>query len=343
LSISMAPGISRLIVYEAPNCCYYWVDILKQMQEDDSAKQISCSWLFDYDDPNADTIYQEFILQGQSFFQCSGDYLAFYNGVSQWTDDPYVTLVGGTMLTTTNNGAWFSEAVWKNDSKNGSGGGVSASYLGNVPIPAWQQGVNNAANDGSATMRNVPDVALLAYDGWVISDNGSTDWWWGTSLAAPLWAGYMALINQQAAACSEPPLGFLNPIIYGIGGSSLYASCFHDITTGNNTNKNSANVYFAVPGYDLCTGWGSPGPNLINVLTELPGLYNVTHNPNGSVTLFSLSVPGSTNMVLSTTNLSAHPVWQTISTNIAGVGGTWQFTDTNAVKYKARFYRILSY
>jgi len=268
MSIAMAPGLSRVIVYESANCCYYWVDILKRMQQDNAAKQLSCSWLFDYDDPNAEPIYQQMAMQGQSFFQCSGDYLAFYNGVSQWTDDANVTLVGGTMLTTTTSGTWSSETTWINgDGTIGSGGGISASYMGNVPIPSWQVGIDMTANHGSTTMRNVPDVSMVAYDAWVIWDNGSSNWWWGTSIAAPLWAGFTALVNQQAALNGQPPVGFINPAVYSLGRGSTYNSCFHDITTGNNINTHSSGLYSAVTGYDLCTGWGSPnGTNLISVL-----------------------------------------------------------------------------
>ena len=65
------------------------------------------------------------------------------------------------------------------------------------------------------------------------------------------------------------PVGFLNPALYAIGQgkSVVYNAAFHDITTGNNTWSNSPNLFYAVPGYDLCTGWGTPaGTNLINLL-----------------------------------------------------------------------------
>lgn len=347
--MAMAPGISRLIVYEAPNCCSYWEDIIKRMQEDDSASQLSCSWLWEHDDANLDTIYQELAVQGQSFFQCSGDNLAFYNGdTGQWTDDPYVTLVGGTTLTTASSKSWSSETVWTNgDGVTGSGGGVSTTSIPNMggyPIPSWQKGINMTANGGSTTNRNVPDVAMIAYNAWVVWDGGKTGWWWGTSIAAPLWAGMTALANQQAAASSEPALGFLNPALYAIGSGSLYSSCFHDITTGNNVDSGSPGLYFAMPGYDLCTGWGTPnGVNLINVLTQTPNIYGAVRNTNGSVTLLSLCVPASTNIVFAATNLASPVVWKPISTNIAGSAGAWQFTDTNASRYKMRFYRLQSF
>ena len=344
--ISMAPGISRLIVYEAFNAGLTWVDILKQMQEDDTAKELSSSWLFDLDDPSADPIYEEFAMQGQSFFQCSGDYLAYYKGVPQWADDPNITIVGGTILTNGNNGSWAGESVWNNgDGVNGSGGGIStnlSSYSYSIPI--WQQGMNMKTNGGSTTQRNVPDVSMVADDAWVIWNNGDSASWWGTSIAAPLWAGLTALANQQAAARSEPTVGFLNPVIYDIGNGPLYTNCFHDITYGNNTSSHSPKLYYAVPGYDLCTGWGTPnGINLINVLTQTPYIYNFARNTNGAMTLYSVCVPGSTNLVLSATNLAPPIIWQAISTNVAGSNGDWQFSDTNAPRYKFRFYRLLSH
>jgi subtilase family serine protease len=164
-------------------------------------------------------------------------------------------------------GAWQSEMVWNWGGGIGSGGGISQIY----PIPVWQQGISMSANRGSATMRNIPDVALTADNILVIADNGiSKPGTGGTSAAAPLWAGFTALVNQQAAAVGQPPVGFLNPTIYTVGMERAFMSCFHDITTGNNTSSGSPNLFFAAPGYDLCIGWGTPkGNNLINMQTVL--------------------------------------------------------------------------
>ncbi|HTS16747.1 MAG TPA: S53 family peptidase, partial [Verrucomicrobiae bacterium] len=331
MSIAMAPGLSRVIVYESANCCYYWVDILKRMQQDNAAKQLSCSWLFDYDDPNAEPIYQQMAMQGQSFFQCSGDYLAFYNGVSQWTDDANVTLVGGTMLTTTTSGTWSSETTWINgDGTIGSGGGISASYMGNVPIPSWQVGIDMTANHGSTTMRNVPDVSMVAYDAWVIWDNGSSNWWWGTSIAAPLWAGFTALVNQQAALNGQPPVGFINPAVYSLGRGSTYNSCFHDITTGNNMvpcqagttdcpNQNMMIGYSAGTGYDLVSGLGS-----IDV-GALVAAWPASNNPPSTQFPGSITLSCSVSASLGTTTCSISPT--TITT---GQSATMTVTATNS-------------
>jgi len=116
-------------------------------------------------------------------------------------------------------------------------------------------------------MRNLPDVAAAAENVWVTYDNGKTESVGGTSCSSPLWAGFAALINQQAAAFGRPPVGFLNPAIYALGTAPGYTTNFHDITTGSNTNSDSPNAFSAVAGYDLCTGWGTPlGQNLINAL-----------------------------------------------------------------------------
>jgi len=144
----------------------------------------------------------------------------------------------------------------------GSGGGISLSYA----IPYWQQGLSMTANHGSTTQRNVPDVATVAIDldAYI---NGANEGGGGTSASAPLWAGFMALVNQQAASLGNPSAGFINPAIYAIGkgtGNTPYASAFHDITTGNNSVNGDG--YPAVAGYDLCTGWGTPAIGLINAL-----------------------------------------------------------------------------
>jgi uncharacterized repeat protein (TIGR03803 family) len=152
---------------------------------------------------------------------------------------------------------------WLGSGFVGSTGGSSAIYR----IPSWQQGLDMSANRGSTTMRNYPDVAIVA-DGFVTVANGVTSTGWdGASFASPLWAGFMALVNQEAAANGQPPVGFLNPALYALGQSADYTNDFHDITVGNDATATSGGLYAAVPGYDLCTGWGTPrGSNLIHAL-----------------------------------------------------------------------------
>jgi subtilase family serine protease len=223
------------------------------MATDNLASQLSCSWGFDID-ATAQQIFQQLAAQGQSFFLAAGD---------QPADDPYLTVVGGTTLTTDIAHHWSSETTW-----SGSGGGISSIY----PIPDWQQGLDMSANHGSTSMRNLPDVAMIADDVWEWADDGQSFAVVGTSIAAPLWAAFTALVNQQGTAQGKPPVGFLNPALYAIGKSAGYRQSFHDITTGNNTDSASPNLFFATAGYDLCTGWGTPngGANLINELLAPP-------------------------------------------------------------------------
>ena len=263
--VAMAPGLSKVIVYEAPDDGPGYLDILSRMATDNAAKQLSSSWIIP-DNPTADQSYLQFAAQRQSFFQASGDYDAYYPGIPEWADNTNITIVGGTTLSTTGpGGAYVSETVWNNgDGTRGSGGGISVNYA----IPSWQQGVNMSANGGSSTMRNIPDVAMVAENVSVIANDGQQQQVVGTSIAAPLWAGFTALVNQQRATNATSPIGFLNPAIYAIGKSANYTSCFHDITSGNNTSFGSPNQFYAVPRYDLCTGWGTPtGSNLINALS----------------------------------------------------------------------------
>jgi subtilase family serine protease len=269
MAISMAPGLAAVIVYEAgPNG--NWYDILNRMATDNLAKQLSCSWYIPGGpaDPVADQIFQQMAAQGQSFFDASGDYGAYTGPIDFPGDTPYITQVGGTTLTTSSpGGSVLSETVWNWGNGIASGGGISTSY----PIPSWQARANMAASGGSTTMRNTPDVSLTADNVYVRADAADQNVG-GTSCAAPLWAGLAALINQQAEANGRPSVGFINPPMYALGLEASYTLGLRDITTGSNSTPYSPPTMFqAVPGYDLCTGWGTPnGSNLINALV-LPG------------------------------------------------------------------------
>jgi uncharacterized repeat protein (TIGR01451 family) len=280
MAIVMATNLSQVIVYEAQNNGFTPIDVLNRIVTDNLAKQISSSWLIG-NNSSYDTAYKQMAAQGQSFFQASGDDGAFYPGIGQSADDTNITLVGGTTLYTTGpGGALMSESAWNwritdLPNTNSTGGGIS---LNNISIPVWQTGISMAGNQGSTTLRNIPDVALTADGIYIIADNGISYSIGGTSAAAPLWAGYTALINQQAVLSGNPTVGFLNPAIYAIGKGTNYALDFHDVTAGNNTNAAVANKYFAVAGYDLCTGWGTPnGTNLINALAPLTYFTSITN------------------------------------------------------------------
>jgi subtilase family serine protease len=260
---SMAPGMSQIRVYIAPGTSQIGVgdvDIFNAMATENIAKQLSCSWGWNPDDTaQLDPIFQEFAAQGQNLFVASGDAGAYTGSNSTDNSYPaesvYVVAVGGTDLTTNGaGGPWQSETAWLDS----SGGPADDGFA----IPSWQVGVANSSNHASATIRNVPDVAAEANTDNYLCDQGScTADYGGTSFAAPRWAGFLALVNQQAVTNGSSTLGFINPTIYSIGKGASYPEDFHDITSGSN------GTYSAVPGYDLVTGWGSPnGTGLINAL-----------------------------------------------------------------------------
>ena len=264
-ALSMAPGADIVEYFGSSD-----PDVFNAAASANIAKQMSTSFLWLPADPSTDEpIFQEMAAQGQSLFVATGDSGAYNPTLNPGfypADDPYVTGVGGTDLSTNGaGGAWASETAWI-----GSGGGIDTNGL---TIPSYQtlSGVINSTNFGSTTLRNIPDVSSDANtDSYWCSSGACYEGIGGTSLASPRWAGFMALINQQAANNDEPPVGFLNPIIYPLNLGAGYDSEFHDITNGNDGagSNGSTTSYTAVAGYDLATGWGSPnGQGLIDALT----------------------------------------------------------------------------
>lgn len=299
MAISMAPGVSQVIVYEGTSPD----DILNHMANDNQASQLSCSWNFVPPvDPIRDQIYEQFAAQGQTMFQSSGNSGAYASSPNSPSDDPNITVVGGTVLTTRGaGGPWQIETAWP-----GSGGGSSTDF----PIPTWQQGLVTLANQGSTAFRNIPDVSAVAASSiWLVAFGGQQGPIGGTSAAAPLWAGFAALANQQAAAQGVPPIGFLNPTLYAIGRSANYATAFHDITIGNNTNDSSPTNFFATVGYDLCTGWGSPnGSNLINALVSQPDALQIFPSTNLIATGSAGKFGGAATQYFTLTNIGVSAV-----------------------------------
>ena len=253
MAISMAPDLSQVVVYVGKSD----VSIFSQMAADHTSKQLSCSWGWADDESSLDPIFKEFAAQGQSVFVATGDGGSRTPASTVWpADDPYVTAVGGTDLTTDGpGGPWQSETGW-----SGSAGMPSKNK---VPIPGYQQlpGVIDSSNAGSTTLRNIPDVAAEANNQYSCYDGACGGGNSGTSYAAPQWAAFTAMVNQQAMAKTGTTVGFLNPRLYRIGLGPGYDIDFHDIVSGSNGK------YSAVAGYDLVTGWGSfDGPNLIDTL-----------------------------------------------------------------------------
>jgi xanthomonalisin len=268
---SLAPG-ANIYVYEGSD----GTTILNQIITDGKCKSVGVSWGWASDnmttqtsiDSTQDAVFEAMDAAGIACFVAAGDSATWTT--SQWAqsvtsssfnpinpaDEPYVTCVGGSELSTaTAGGAWSGEVVWPD-----CGSGYSHRYA----MPSYQSsGINWSSVAGaSTTMRNCCDVTSCGYDIYLDYDNGKeiAQNVGGTSCAAPLWAAFAALANQTAVAAGKSTMGYINPIIYGIGTSSSYATCLHDITSG--TDGIAAGV-----GIDMPSGWGSPvGLTTINAL-----------------------------------------------------------------------------
>ena len=325
-ALGMAPGLSSLVVYIGS------VDtaiISAMTTHSPLPTTIGCSWGWTPADPSTlNPYFQKMSAQGQNFFAASGDSSTWSSKNEAWpADNAFIVSVGGTDLVTASaGGAWKSETAWVD-----SGGGISPD---SIAIPSWQQlaGVINSTNKGSTTLRNGPDVSANAnFTFYVCADQTTctANEFGGTSFAAPMWAGYVALANQQLANNGEATLGFINPTIYAQNITSSYATDFHDITSG------TSGSFSAVTGYDLVTGWGSPnGVGLINALagggssptpnfaiSASPASVSVAQGSSGSSTI-TTTVSGGFNSAVALTS-SGQPTGVTVTfspTSIAAPG-----------------------
>ena len=189
-------------------------------------------------------------------------------GVNLLASDPLALAAGGTSLQASHStGSYIGETAWNSPPDPPARPGSSASGGGFSKVfhrPTYQDGVH-----GIGAFRGVPDVAadaaantgmtLATTDGGqnyvLVSANG-------TSAAAPFWAAVIALADQYAGR----HLGFVNPVIYRIGRSSLYDRAFHEVTTGTNTvvfPGQTITGYRAGPGWNPVTGWGSPNAEVL--------------------------------------------------------------------------------
>jgi subtilase family serine protease len=344
-AIGMAPGLSSLVMYIGSTDTAI---ISAMTTHSPLPTTIGCSWGWTPADPSTlNPYFQKMAAQGQNFFAASGDSSTWSKSNEAWpADNAYVVSVGGTDLVTASaGGAWKSETAWVD-----SGGGISPD---SIAIPSWQQlaGVINSSNKGSTTLRNGPDVSANAnFTFYVCADQTTctANDYGGTSFATPMWAGFIALVNQQLANNGEPTIGFINPTIYSQSVTSAYASEFHDITSG------TSGSFSAVTGYDLVTGWGSPnGTGLIDALAPTstspnftisasPASVSVVQGNNGSSTI-TTAVSGGFNSAIAL-SATGQPTGVTVSfspTSIAAPGsGTSTMTIAVASTTAAGTYPI---
>jgi subtilase family serine protease len=236
--------------------------------------QLSCSWGWKpTDTATDDPFFTEMSAQGQNFFVAAGDDGKWVKSGFYWpADDVNIVSVGGTDLDTSGAaGPWASETGWSD-----TGGGIGPD---DFTIPSWQVTAAAGCAKCSQTFRNGPDVSANSnFTFYVCADQKActANDYGGTSFATPMWAGYLALTNEQYLLNGNTStLGFINPALYAIGTGPNYATDFHDITSGGNSDGSTV-------GYDLSTGWGSPnGDNLLLALAGAPaaGSFTITTAP----------------------------------------------------------------
>jgi kumamolisin len=284
ISASVAPG-ADVAVYFNDGSQLGWVDtvgrVVHPQPGDPVCSVLSSSWYVLNGDDSAlasgvtaafvtavDQAFEDAAIQGVTVCIASGD----TGSESKVPDgkahvqypgsDPWVLSCGGTTIGSVS-GTSFDEWVW-NDGSGATGGGVSAIF----PLPWYQvdAGVPGSVNDGHHG-RGVPDVAANASvaSGYPIIVGGSPSRGDGTSASAPLWAGLTAVLNS---ALNEN-IGFVNPVLYALG-----SSVFRDIVAEPGAADNSlfgAPGYPVGPGWDACTGWGTPKGKAL--LAGLHGFY----------------------------------------------------------------------
>jgi kumamolisin len=280
---AVAPG-AKIVVYFAPNTDQGFIDAISAAVHDSANKPsvISISWggpesSWTTQAMNAlDAACQSAAALGITITAAAGD-SGSTDGVAGTTNNvdfpassPHVLACGGTQLIGSGS-TISSEVVWNELSSNegATGGGVSNVF----PLPTWQSGSNVPSPTSNAGGRGVPDVAGNAdpSTGYVVRVDGSNMVIGGTSAVAPLWAGLIAVANAQNGTSA----GFLQPAIYASKGRSA----FNDITSGNNGG------FKAGPGWDACTGLGSPiGTKLIGVVKPSSSKGTAKKTPIRSVT-----------------------------------------------------------
>jgi kumamolisin len=264
VAASVAPG-AKVAVYFTPNTDKGFTDAITTAVHDTTNKPsvISISWGGPESSWTAqamtalDAACQSAAALGVTITVAAGDDGSSDGGTGNNVDfpasSPHVLACGGTKLDA--NGATItSEVVWNEEANNegATGGGVSTFF----PLPPWQTNAGVPAASSGGGGRGVPDVAGDAdpTTGYTIRVDGQTMAIGGTSAVAPLWAGLVAVANQQLGA----QVGFMQPAIY----AAKAAAAFNDVTSGNN------GAFKAGPGWDACTGLGSPmASKLIPLLT----------------------------------------------------------------------------
>ncbi|HWX20677.1 MAG TPA: S53 family peptidase [Candidatus Binatia bacterium] len=272
---AVAPA-ANIAVYFAPDTDQGFLDAIHAAVHDDVRKPsvISISWGSSEDSwtdqfrSAFDQAFQDAAMLGVTVCCAAGDNGSADQGTADRDGSPHVDFpasspfalaCGGTKLLGSGTRI-ANESVWNEGNAGGAGGGGVSNCF---PPPAYQTALKVPLSPNGKPGRGVPDVAGDAdpQTGYQVRVGGQNTVIGGTSAVAPLFAGLLARINQQLAKLSKPPVGFMNPILYKNPG------VFHDIVEGNNDIDGSLRKYNAGPGWDACTGLGSPdGATLMQTL-----------------------------------------------------------------------------
>jgi kumamolisin len=294
VAASVAPG-ANIVVYFTPNTDQGFIDAIATAIHDTKNKPsvISISWGGPESNWTAqsmtalDAACQSAAALGITITVAAGDdgstdgLTDGKNHVDFPASSPHVLACGGTKLLGSGSSI-TSEVVWNELTNNegATGGGVSNFF----PLPAWQSGAGVPAPTTSGGGRGVPDVCGDAdpSTGYVVRVDGKTMPIGGTSAVAPLWAGLIAVANAQNGKSA----GFIQPAIYAAKGKAA----FNDITSG--TNYNGTPVGFkAGPGWDACTGLGSPVGTKLIALVKPGGAVSASAKPKKAAKKKAVATP----------------------------------------------------
>ena len=342
--IAINPQVKEVVAYEDGNDPFAvaLLDALDQVAQDNQAQTLSISYGVDEAEQSNDQLIAENTAliqlgaQGITVLVSSGDDGAYgrtgtnyYPAQLEAPDpgsQPLVTSVGGTSLTTGEKEVYVTEQAWNRlgEGHGATGGGVSSYWQ----IPEWQPPNYTTYNGGSATYRNVPDVGAVGdpLTGVAVYSKPNGGWMQigGTSVAAPIWAGYLSVLNAglQSIAGGQQ-IGFFNPTLYNV-------VWLYSILDGSNGDVGD----YGTPGYNAgalynnCCGLGSlwGGGFGFNVLTA-----NASGTPPDQITGLKV-VPSKTSLQVSwtaTSGATGYAIWM----DQLGGGGTLYYTTLVAQTY----------
>jgi subtilase family serine protease len=289
--IGINPAVAAINVYEDGDDSFgvALLDALKDIANDNTAQTVSISYGTDEVIQGTTqmaaegVLFQQLAAQGQSVFVSAGDDGAYGRtgvglNVSDPGSQPYVTSVGGTTLFTGPNSVYINEETWNHlASGYGATGGGASSYW---TIPEWQvrtlyfhkiggfakqlaaePDTVGSSNGASSTMRNIPDIAAVGDPLTGVAVYSAINGGWqqvgGTSVSAPIWAGYLSIIDAAREIVGLGRFGLINPDLYFLAFTEPGLIDIRDGSNGDAALYGGIPGYNAGPGYDDCTGWGS--------------------------------------------------------------------------------------